>query len=218
MRNSCAANRTVFAIALVLTVFTVTGISAHRRDEYLQASRIAIDAGRVTLELDLTAGIAIADSVIADIDRDGDGVFSPEEQRTYAATALSTVELEDDGRRLRVQPQASTFPDVAAMRRGEGTIRLQSRAIMPAQSSGEHQLFYRNNHRRDVGVYLANAMVPESDRFAVSAQRRDNDQRELTINYVVRAGPAPYAAAWLLLVIAGVLVIAGLLPQRMLGT
>ena len=51
-------------------------VSAHRRDEYLQAARLAIDPGRVQLELDLTPGIALADAIIADIDRNRDGSLS----------------------------------------------------------------------------------------------------------------------------------------------
>ena len=45
-------------LALALTIAGGAGVSAHRRDEYLQAARLAIDPGRVQLELDLTPGIA----------------------------------------------------------------------------------------------------------------------------------------------------------------
>ena len=47
-------------------------------------------------------------------------------------------------------------------------------------------------------MYLANALVPESDQVAVTAQRRDGDQSELTIDYVLRAAPATSTPAWLL--------------------
>ena len=46
-------------------------------------------------------------------------------------------------------------------------------------------------------VYLANALVPGSEHVAVTAQRRDSDQTELTIDYVVRAAPATTTATWL---------------------
>ena len=62
------------------------------------------------------------------------------------------------------------------MRRGEGTIRLQAAATLPRLSTGAHQLLFRNSHHPDRSVYLANALVPESDDVAVTAQRRDGDQ------------------------------------------
>ena len=84
------------------------------------------------------------------------------------------------------------------MRRGEGTIQLQSTAILPRLPLGPHQLMFRNRHHPDRSVYLANALVPDTDEVAVTAQRRDGDQTELTINYVLRAAPARSRAAWLL--------------------
>jgi hypothetical protein len=55
---------------------------------------------------------------------------------------------------------------------------------MPAGlSPGAHRLTYRNTHRPDIGVYLANALVPRSNRVAVTGQDRDFDQRELTIAF-----------------------------------
>ena len=47
-------------------------------------------------------------------------------------------------------------------------------------------------------MYLANAMVPATTAVAVTAQRRDGDQTELTIDYVLRSAPATPLAAWLL--------------------
>ena len=44
----------------------VAVVSAHRRDEYLQAARLALDPGRVQIELDLTPGIAVADAILVD--------------------------------------------------------------------------------------------------------------------------------------------------------
>ena len=84
------------------------------------------------------------------------------------------------------------------MRRGEGTIRLQSAATLPRLSIGPHQLLFRNRHHPDRSVYLANALVPGSDDVAVTAQRRDGDQTELTIDTSLRAAPATSTAAWLL--------------------
>ena len=68
-----------------------------------QAARLGIDPGGVQLELDLTPGIALAETIIADIDRNRDGTLSPDEQRAYGSRALGALRLEIDGARLTVQ-------------------------------------------------------------------------------------------------------------------
>lgn len=183
---------------LALVIAGGAELSAHRTDEYLQAARIAIDPGRVQIELDLTPGIALSETILADIDRNRDGSLSAEEQRVYGGRVMSALTLEVDGAPVRPLLAAASFPDAGAMRRGEGTIRLQSAATFSRVSGGAHQLFFRNRHHPDRSVYLANALVPESPRVSVTAQRRDVGQTELTIDYIVRGAPARPAPAWLL--------------------
>ena len=55
---------------------TVPSAGAHRVDEYLQATRLSIDLERVDLEIDLTAGAAMASKVFAWIDTNRDGEIS----------------------------------------------------------------------------------------------------------------------------------------------
>ena len=64
------------------------GASAHRYDEFLQATRIGMESDRVRLEMSLTPGIAVAPAAIRAIDIDGDGVFSSVERRAYANAVL----------------------------------------------------------------------------------------------------------------------------------
>jgi hypothetical protein len=174
--------------AAVLTVACALGgqLSAHRLDEYLQAARLAVEPGHVDVELDLTPGVSVAQSIISDIDRNGDGSLSLEETRDYERRVLAAVTMEIDGQAVPLQPGVATFPDVGAFRRGDGTIRLRSSAALPRLSAGAHQLLFRNTHRRDVSVYLANALVPDTDGIAITAQRRDGDQSELMIEFLSR--------------------------------
>ena len=150
------------------------------------------------LELNLTPGIELADTIIAVIDRNRDGSLSQDEQRAYGTLVLGALTLKVDGTPVRAQLAASSFPDVDAMKRGEGTIRMQLAGTFPRLSAGAHQLLFRNRHHPVRSVYLANALVPASDDVAVTAQRRDGDQTELTIEYVLRAAPGRSTAAWLL--------------------
>ena len=57
---------------------------------------------------------------------------------------------------------------------------------LPRPSAGTHRLRYRNSHRSEIGVYLVNALVPASERVSIVAQRRDVDQRDVTIEVHAR--------------------------------
>jgi hypothetical protein len=178
----------------------------------LQAARLAVETDRVDVQLDLTPGIDVADAVVAGIDRDRDGALSQDERRTYAARVFDAVELRLDGRQLHVEPVESTFPELDAIKRGEGTIRLRTTATVPRLSRGDHRLFFRNTHQADKSVYLANALVPDAMSVAVTGQRRDPAQRELTIDFAVRTGSAA-TPAWLFAGLAGA-ALAGWLSAR----
>jgi len=175
----------LIVIATTTTAATLV-VSAHRRDEYLQAARLAIEPARVQIQLDLTPGIAVADTVLRQIDRDRTGTISADEGQAYADVVLKAVRLESDGQPLRLELSDRRFPAIEAVRRGEGVIRLEFTAAMPPLSPGAHTLRYRNSHRPEIGVYLANALVPASERLTVTAQRRDVDQRELMVDFVLR--------------------------------
>jgi hypothetical protein len=184
-RRSWRSKRLV-GLAAGLTVLAIAPASAHRLDEYLQAARIAVDPARVEIELDLTPGVAVAQDIVSEIDRDRNGSVAPDEGQAYAERVLGEIQLEVDGRRLPVQLAGRRFPAVPAMLRGEGTIQLQLTAAVPPLANGPHHVRYRNAHRSGVGVYLANALVPASVRVMVLAQTRDRDQRELVIDYELR--------------------------------
>jgi hypothetical protein len=189
--------RSLAALALGLTALAAATASAHRRDEYLQAARIAIDPGRVQIALDLTPGIALAQAVLAEIDRDGNGLFAAAEEHDYSARVLSELQLEVDGQPLPLELIDHRFPTVQAIFKGEGTIQLQLAATVPSLPAGGHRVSYRNAHHPDIGVYLANALVPASARVAVLAQRRDAAQRELVVEYVLRGDAETRRRWWL---------------------
>jgi hypothetical protein len=208
VRSSRASNvAAAFLIVATISIAFRAQVSAHRRDEYLQAARLAIDPDRVQIELDLTAGIAVAERVLAEIDLNRDGSLSPAETRDYAERVLNAIALDIDGRPLRVELVRNDFPTIDAVLNGEGTARIDAVAEMPRVGEGLHHLRYRNAYRSDVGVYLANALIPASDRVSVVAQRRDVDQRDLTIDYLLRADPAARTRGGLSVGIAGAMIL-----------
>jgi hypothetical protein len=200
-------NSIVAALALLFALSTVRSTSAHRLDEYLQAARIGLETDGVSIELDLTPGVAVAGSVLTSIDRDADGSLSGDEQAAYARAVIRALEIDVDDVRLPVELIAFEFPETSAFHRGEGTIRLRARVSHPVLSAGAHVLFYRNTHFENRAVYLANALVPQSPRVAVTEQRRDRKQSELTITYAVQSRSARFAVAMPAFGLAGVLLL-----------
>ena len=182
---------------MAVAVMTSAAVSAHRLDEYLQAVRIGLEPGAIEIDVDLTPGVAVADSVITLIDTNVDGSLSADEQRAYARQVMSDLKFTLDGEPLVLQLSSMEFPDASAFRRGEGMIQLRARAEHRVLSAGSHQLHIRNTHQSKYGAYLANALIPASPRVSVTAQHRDGDQRELTIDYAVRDKPAGYLFALL---------------------
>ena len=199
-------SRNSWTAALALAVVFGGTPSAHRRDEYLQAARVAIDPDRVEIELDLTPGIAVAEQVLAEIDRDGNRSISDGEARAYRGQVLGAIAVDVDGKPLPLESIDGTFPEVAAVLNGEGTLRLRVVAALPRLSAGTHRLRYRISHRPDIGVYLVNALVPASDRIAIEAQRRDVDQRDVTIEYTLAADRATRLRGGLSVALAGAVI------------
>jgi hypothetical protein len=83
-RNLSSNSSWLLAVGGWLLVVLPTTAGAHRLDEYLQATRVAIERERVDVDIDLTAGVSIAGQVTTWIDVNGDGEISQAESFAYA--------------------------------------------------------------------------------------------------------------------------------------
>lgn len=158
--------------------------AAHRLDEYLQATRVALAPAGVSVEIDLTPGVAVASNVVSRIDTDGDGALSPSERQAYAELVVRRAQLTVDGIPARLVLVASEYPPVADMHAGVGTIHLNARAALGAAARNSHELTYVNVHEPDMSTYLVNALAPPSG-IHITDQQRDPWQHRLTLQYVV---------------------------------
>jgi hypothetical protein len=193
-----ASSGFTLVLALTMTVVAGTDVSAHRTEDYLQAARIGLAPDSILITLDLTPGMAVAESFMAALDHDGDGALSTDEQREYAGQVASALRVAIDGRPLQPRVVSWSFPELSAFRGGEGTIRLKIQPTLPRVSAGSHQFLFRNAHLAGHSAYLANALVPESAQVTVTSQRRDSDQSELTIEYTVHGHSRAVTLAWIL--------------------
>ena len=197
------------AAALSVWLLTLPPARAHRLDEYLQATRLSIDIERVGLEIDLTAGVAVAPQVFAWIDTNRDGQISNAEGEAYARQVLGSVALSVDGRPAPITLVEIRVPPFRDMNLGVGTIRVRATANVSATAAGRHQISYFNTHRSESSVYLVNVLIPADARIQIAGQRRDRAQHGLTFDYTVRADAAWARTCSLLagLAMAGVLVL-----------
>ena len=159
---------------------------AHRLDEYLQAAQIAIEPGRVIVDLYLTPGVEVAPGILRAIDRSGDGVGADDLAR-YSAQLLPHLRLSADGTDLALAVTGHEAAPLAALLEGVGAIHITVEAALPPRA-GSHSLVFRNTFESGMGVYLANAMLPRSRHITVARQRRDERQQQLQIEYNVAEG------------------------------
>ena len=175
------SRRTLIVVFALLT--SSVPISAHRLDEYLQATRVDIDLNRVNLEIDLTPGVSIAKQVTGWIDTNGDGQLSQAEGLAYAATVLTSLAVTVDRTPVALTMRDVRLPEVIDMAAGLGTIRLRVSGELPEAREGRHDLTVVNAHRPQTSIYLSNALVPSNRRIQILTQQRDRDQHSLTIAY-----------------------------------
>jgi hypothetical protein len=176
-------------VVTILLLVTSVQTSGHVLDQYLQASRIEPEPDRINVEIDLTAGTAIASSVFLAINTNHDGEISMAEGRAYAKEVLQDLDLALDGRRLTLGLVDCTYPTFDEMRAGTGPIRVRATAQVRGDP-GRHQVSYRNRHRQELGAYLVNALAPGTRRIVIAQPRRDVLQQEILLEYsLAPAGP-----------------------------
>jgi hypothetical protein len=178
------------AIAGALMLFSFTGVvSAHRLDEYLQATLISVEKGRVEVSMRLIPGVAVSSAVIASIDTDGDGNLSSAEQSSYAQRVLSELSLSIDGQRLKPKFVSMSFPQLQEMRDGVGEIHIEYKAELPP-GGPNRKLVLESNNRTQRAVYLVNALASSDPAIRIVAQKRNAVQSAYELDYTQAGGTA----------------------------
>jgi hypothetical protein len=111
---------------------------------------------------------------------------------------MRSLEVTVDDRRVALRVVHYRMPSLDEISAGTGVISVVAEASVE-QSRGRHRVRMSNGYRSDVGVYLANAIRPDSPAITIATQARDPRQQALTIDYVVDAPLAATATAWTLL-------------------
>jgi len=171
-------------LAAAAAILLMSGLpaSAHRLDEYLQATTISVEKDRVHAEIRLTPGVAVFRDVIAKIDADSDGLISEAEQRGYAERVLGDLSLAIDGERLQLRLVSVKFGKIEEMKEGLGEIQVEFDAVVPG-GGGNRRLVFENKHQSRISAYLVNCLVPADPDIRITAQNRNYQQSFYEVDY-----------------------------------
>ena len=171
-------------IATVVILLSLGGVaSAHRLDEYLQATILSVEKDHVQASMRLIPGVAVSSAVITSIDSNRDGVISDAEQRAYAERVLGDLLMTVDGDHLRLKLVSAEFPALEQMREGLGEIHISFTAVLP-RGGANRRLILENRHQIRNAAYLVNVVVPADHDISIVAQTRNEDQSFYQLDYV----------------------------------
>jgi hypothetical protein len=187
----------LLAAGALIVASLATPASAHRVDEYLQATLISLEKDQVEVFLRLTPGIAVSSAVLSSIDTDSDGVISETERRAYADRVLADLSVMVDGNRLTPRLVSVDFPEVEEMKEGLGEIRIAF-IVELHRSAHNRRLVLENHHQNQIAAYLVNCLTPRDRNIRVIAQNRNEDQSFYQLDYVQdgAGSGSPYLKWW----------------------
>jgi hypothetical protein len=180
----------ILALATATSALLGPNASAHRIDEYLQATLLSLHDGSVQASMRLIPGEQVAAGVIAAIDSDGDGELSPLEQKSYAQRVIGDLAVTVDGKPVLPQVASWSFPPPAQLRDGLGEIHLEY-TIAVQQGQGIRSIVLANRHSGGQSVYLVNTLAPQDPGIQVLSQQRDARQSTYALEYRQAAGASP---------------------------
>ncbi|WP_395369496.1 hypothetical protein [Komagataeibacter diospyri] len=163
---------------------TCSPAGAHRLDEYLQATVIDITRQDIAVTLRLTPGADVAYGVIHQIDSNGDGILSPQEQQAYGAWIRQGLSFSINGNPVSLTTGGAAFPSVTTLRTGSGVISLCFH-ITTSLTPGSYRLVYTNHGSDPDMVYLVNGLLPHDRAIHIQRQQRSVNQSTYELDFTV---------------------------------
>ena len=179
-------NRPTTALGAIFLLAALMGSGtparAHRLDEYLQATTIALGASHIEVQMRLTPGVAVFSRAFALMDANGDGALSEAEKQGYAERMSGDLSLTVDGARSPLRLLSWEFAAIPEMKAGRGEIELAFTANVPRRN-GKRKLVFENHHQSRIAVYLVNCLVPGAPTIQVTGQQRNYLQSHYELDY-----------------------------------
>jgi hypothetical protein len=185
----------VLAAAVLLSLRAPA--SAHRLDEYLQATIISVGTNHIQASMRLIPGVAVSPIVIGTVDTNGDGVISEVERQAYAERVLGDLSLSMDGHRLKPRLVSTNFPKTEEMKAGIGEIQIEFAADL-WRGGTNRKLILENHHLNRISIYLVNVLAARDKNIQITAQSRNENQSLYQLSYVeADDGSATHSLRWL---------------------
>jgi hypothetical protein len=156
---------------------------AHPLDEVVQGSYLTLAPGQVTLQLDISPGAQVADSVLRRLDADNDGKISGGEARAFGRFVLDQTSLTLDDRPVAWRLERVEAPPLENIRLGADAIKIH--AVAPrSDRAGVHTLTFENRYNPAQTRAAANVFLrPGRWRYDVGGQTHGADGRRLAVYY-----------------------------------
>ena len=204
-------------LTVLLLVFAFPSAAlAHRLDECLQSTLVAIEPGDLRLRMNLTPGAAVAEPLIALIDRDHDGSISKDEAEAYAESLKRDLTVRLDQRDVELKLVGCDAQSPGELRTGSGIIRVEYTGAPGPLDAGVHTMTIENRHLAPVSVYLINAAQPKSRAVRINRQARNDNQSNGEIQYTFEPYGGFSTLFWVGVPVAAVLlaIVAGIRSAR----
>ncbi|MEJ5118726.1 hypothetical protein WH158_15055 [Gluconobacter cerinus] len=169
-----------FLVGAALLLLPITA-SAHRLDEYLQATTIALSRDHVALHLRLVPGVEVAEGVIRQMDTNRNGILSRTEQQAYVSRVTQSLSLSLNGQPLVLALNSATFSSLTAMHEGTGVVDLQFTSGASLQNGSNHLTFHNRGSGPET-VWLVNCLVPQDPDLHVLRQTRSRNQSDYQLD------------------------------------
>ncbi|OAJ67199.1 hypothetical protein [Gluconobacter cerinus] len=158
--------------------------SAHRLDEYLQATTIDLARNHIALHLHLVPGVDVAKSVIQELDTNHDGTFSLFEERSYVSQIIHRLSVFLNGEQQPITLNTATFPPLKDIQGGTGVVDLQLTIITVPQIGFNH-LIYINRGSGPETAWLVNCLLPSDPTFHILQQKRSPNQSDYQLDFQI---------------------------------
>ena len=171
-------------LTALMGILWVSTTVAHRLDEYLQATTIALEPDHLTLQFRLIPGVDVAVKVLASIDTNGDGTITDAEKQSYAAWVQHDLLLTLNSQPVTLHLVASLFPSIEEISQGMGGIGLTFEGRLPT-GRADYRLTLENHHQNSISVYLVNCLLPENANIRINGQTRNYNQSVYQLHFAV---------------------------------
>ena len=159
-------------------------VSAHPVDEMVQGAYIMLAPAKIGLELDLTPGSEVVQTLVDAIDLNRDGVLDDAEGQAFGENVIAQSRLHVDEANLPLSIERISMPSSEALIAGSQTIQIFATATRD-DGVGEQTLVYENAYAPVKTLRMSNIFLQPGNgwSYEVVGQTHGLDGATLTVDF-----------------------------------